>query len=167
MYADTTVNNLQATLPLISTVWSAAGSRPETQRRLEVFCGTDGEIRSKKSICRCTVFTFKKTRISAGKRGRGTLISVFNGAVRRPFNGTAGYEYSGQSHPGGPCADPRKAESGTTQGPDATLDNLYNSSACHAAFNIMKTPSLIQKILNSDLPDGFLWTLPDLRVQTY
>src|SRR5260364_407865 len=103
----------------ITTVWSAAGSRPETQRRLEGFFGTEGEIRSKKSISRCTVFTFKKTRISAGKRGRGTLISVFNGAVRRPFNGTAGYEYSGQSHPGGPCAAPRKAESGTTQGPHA------------------------------------------------
>src|SRR5260363_343044 len=114
MYADTTVNNLQATLPLISQL---SGQQQEVAQKLKddwrFFVAQTEKSDPKK------VFTFKKTRISAGKRGRGTLISVFNGAVRRPFNGTAGYEYSGQSHPGGPCAAPRKAESGTTQGPHA------------------------------------------------
>src|SRR5260364_428195 len=153
-----------------TTVWSAAGSRPETQRRLEVFCGTDGEIRSKKVFEDAQYLHLRKPAYlqesGDGERLYQSLMAL--SADRLMEQQATNIQVRAILADHVPLLEKLSPEQlrDLTQY-DATRDNLYNSSACHAAFNIMKTPSLIQKILNSDLPDGFLWTLPDLRVQTY
>ncbi|CCD29424.1 hypothetical protein CAGGBEG34_230067 [Candidatus Glomeribacter gigasporarum BEG34] len=171
MYADTTVNNLQATLPLISQL---SGQQQEVAQKLKddwrFFVAQTEKSDPKKVFEDAQYLHLRKPAYlqesGDGERLYQSLMAL--SADRLMEQQATNIQVRAILADHVPLLEKLSPEQlrDLTQY-DATRDNLYNSSACHAAFNIMKTPSLIQKILNSDLPDGFLWTLPDLRVQTY